>query len=179
MHMQHCSINSRYQTAESLLGMLLSTAIGMLLCIAAFHYLMTLCSAYYKLQQRFQDKHAWLVARHFIGTDLYQHAIGATTCAITPDICEEFKVAVMPASDVLVLQTATGRILYYARKSVIPDPTLKKYALYRDDLEHKSQAIVEDIKNFTVNIRTINEVNYNVIILTQISNKILELTCTF
>lgn len=159
--------------AYILVESLLATILGVIICIGAIHYMFMLLKTYATVQQKFKIQHAKLIARHYIRADLQQFAAGASICnaqqaqcdhLVSPSIQQQIRTKhIKPLSALLVIHSASGDIVYYVRKSVLPTQgNLPKYALYRDDIVHNALALVEEIDNLTVEIRNINLTTYEV-----------------
>lgn len=150
--------------------------------VAAIGHLCHVMQTYNKIQIKFNRQQEKLIARQLISKDLFITALSVTACKINLNTCDDKlnKANIMPSSDVLILRTLQHDIIYSLRKSVIPNAKQRgKYALYRDDTIHPSQAIVENVKDLRVKILT-SPFNQQIVTVTIefFDNYILEITCT-
>lgn len=177
-----------YEAGYSLLATLLSSAIGMLLCGTAIHFLCITINTYNKVQQKFASQHARLMARHILGADLITAAKEVRSCTVGIDICSHLitpsiqdlilQKKIKTLSDLLILQTNDGTIIYYLRRSILSKPAPNSFALYRDDITNNAIAIAEDLQNFKVQITNFAPEKSKISIEMQFVNNIgIEFSC--
>lgn len=145
----------------SLVEMAVTNTIALIICATSITYLLTFAKVYNKIQQRMSHQSAKLIIRHYIKQDLQSANkviignIDAISMGndLTVSISKLLqKGSLQKDSDILVIYSETN-IIYYVRKSILPTVNNKpKYAIYRDNIIHNAQAIIEDIVYLKVHI---------------------------
>ncbi len=167
-------LNIKHLSGYTLLESLIAALLSLVICSCTLHYTSILLQTYVKLSQKFKLQHSKLVARHYIRYDLQHFALSVDFCSTQNGACDRLgarsiqqQIAskqIKPLSDLLIIHGIAGDIVYYMRKSVVPSADkVPTYALYRDDIVHNAQALVEDLDNFTVEIRDLDLKTYEVI----------------
>lgn len=156
----------------------------MLICSFCVHFLGVVLRAKVKVQEKFAQQHAKLVANHYIRSDLYA-AQGFSICLVPKSDCKHSLNStilqlinsgnIKPNTHVLTLHMPHGEVYYYVRKSVVPG---KQYALYRDDSRHNAQALVEELQDLQVEIQT-HPHSFTVKVAVTFSATWLEILCRF
>lgn len=153
---------------------------GLIVYCSAISHLCNTIQTYNKIQKKFEHQQERLITRHLIAKDLFITTLSASTCRVGTNTCSDKleRDNMMMLSDVLILHTPQHDIIYSLRKSAIPSSdTIIKYALYRDDTIHQSQAIVENIRDLKVQILTLEQQIITITIEFS-DNHILNITCT-
>lgn len=138
----------------SLVEMTVTNTIALIICATSITYLLTFAKVYNKIQQRISYQSAKLITRYYIKQDI-QSANKVIIGNIDAISMENYltvsiskllqKGSLQKDSDVLVIYSENN-IIYYVRKSILSSVNNKpKYAIYRDNIIHNAQAIVEDI----------------------------------
>lgn len=147
------------QQASSILELLLSLAIGILICGYVLHNHILIIKTYYKMHHQFKIQHNKLIARHYIGTDLATSPKAPVTYLSDSSLCRQIlphlnRRQLKVATSILQLTTKQGHlVLYYLRKSIINTRQKEPiYALYRDDSTHNAVAIAENVRDLDIKI---------------------------
>ncbi len=165
-----------------MINILISAALGSIVYLSAIGHLYTIMKASYKIQNKFERQQEKLIAREFIGKDLFTLAVSARTCKANTNTCDQKleRMSIQSLSHILTLTTLQGDIIYSLRKSAIPNQNkINAYALYRDDGIYKPQAIVENVTALRVQIIEKPFQQQDIKIVVEFSdNRILEIACT-
>ncbi len=139
--------------------------LGIILTSCALNYMFIVIKIFYKLQHQFTQQNARLIARHFIAMDLCINSNSVSICKAGDKHCSILlptainslisQKSIKPESDIFILNSDQKNILYYIRKSAVPQ-NHGKYALYRDDVVHNAVALVENIQDLQVNINNLD-----------------------
>lgn len=166
----------------NLINTLINTVLGIIVYCSAIGHLCNVIQAYNNIQRKLECQQEKLITRHLIAKDLFMTTLNVSTCKVGTNTCNGGveRENMMPLSDVLILHTLHHDIIYSLRKSAIHhSKQIIKYALYRDDTMHQSQAVVENIKSLTVQIATLAPKQQIITIAVGFSdNYILNITCT-
>lgn len=172
------------QMGFTLIETLVSAVIGVMLCILCLHLLFSIMPTYYKIQHKFKVINRKLVASHYIRRDILDSQ-GIATCSAKDEDCSHLvsndilslisNGSIKPHTNVLVIYNLYGKIVYYLRKSAIPNTsvefrtksntsTTQHYALYKDDIIHNAQALIEEIVDFQVQFIAVDTATYKILI---------------
>lgn len=162
--------------AYILLEVLIANTLNITIFAISLFFLLIITRVSMQLQQQFKIKHAKAITQYYLRKDLFNNK-SINSCQ-DPMSCIQYQNltgvrSLKPGSDILLITTDNGSIMYYLRTSIVSS---FKYALYRDDNLHNATALVEDILDLKLQIlHKDNGYSYNIAIL--FADGFLELQC--
>lgn len=144
-----------------LINLLISVTLGGIICGCVIHFVFLNLQLLYKLHEKFHNQQERLIARHYIAKDVCNKNNYLMVCSVNleclslwpqsiADLVKQKQIK--PESNLLLIKSNSNIIVYYVRKSVLYTINNPKYALYRDDIIHKAQALVENVDALQVQI---------------------------
>ncbi len=120
----------------SLLGIIINAAISTLLCACATQQMLSVLKACYQAHKLISVQQTKAIARYYLISEGSTADRAVRPCKYSGYEC---------IGEALILNRFGTQIAYYLRESVLSDKAQVKYALYRDDLTHNAQALVEHV----------------------------------
>jgi hypothetical protein len=149
---------------HTLISLLISLSMGMIIISCVLHYLFIVLATYHKLQLKFDRQNAQLIARHYLATDLHSTEHVVICKPHIPECAKFFQRNFKADTNILILNQAQD-LSYSLRRSAIPSAQHKNsYALYRDDTQHNAVALIEDLVNFRIAFKRL-ENNLNAVLI--------------
>lgn len=156
------------QTGHSLIELCISLAISLAMLGVLLHFAYKFQKLAHNLQRKIEIQNAKLFSYYYLSTDVrnsgYKANKNIRVCQASRGSCLGLlpqsvigainKQQIKPRSDVMILYIETGAIIYFLRQSVLHTHHKPKYALYRQKWGQKSVAIVENILNFKVELKS-------------------------
>lgn len=149
-----------------LINLLISVTLGTILCGCVIHFVFLNLQLFYKLHTKFHSQQERLIARHYIAKDVCNSKSHLMVCPLDLECLALWPQAIIdlvkqkqikPESNLLLITNSNNYIAYYLRKSVLYTATTVKYALYRDDIIHNAQALVENVDALQVQLTQLDK----------------------
>lgn len=172
----------------SLIENTICTSIAIVISVFCMQYIFFITATQAKIQAKFTTQNAKLITKHFVSIDLHTAMFGVYTCKAIKDSCNNLitleiaqlikNKTIKPLSDLLIIHTVQEQIVYYLRRSVVPNTPQNVYALYRDNIKLNAQALVENITDLNVELTQLDATQQTALITIYFSNTTpLEIEC--